>query len=179
MIFTRQWSHVAAVPKPTEAPRKVPHTQGQQLGLQGRILAPRAVQGSCKVKAGVSEQRAQLATPRGDPWSIGKGCARRPELPRTTPLPQPPAPAGPRLESSGQEVRGEPGPPTCSSGPRRAPSPHIRSWSTAQAGAWRGPRPVALVTPVSLVKDPNGPTHFQGSWEARSPSPGSHLQTHP
>lgn len=58
---------MAAVPKPTEAPPKVPHTQGQQLGLQGQILAPRAVQGSCKVKAGVSEQRAQLATPQGRP----------------------------------------------------------------------------------------------------------------
>ena len=67
VIFTRQRSHMAAVPKPTEATPSIPHTQGQQLGLQGQILALRAVQGSCKVKASVSEQKAQLGSPQGRP----------------------------------------------------------------------------------------------------------------
>lgn len=71
------------------------------------------------------------------------------------------------------------GRPRGSSGPRRAPSPRVWSWSTAQAGARRGPRPVALVTPVSFVKDPSWPAHFQGFWEAQSPSPGRHLQASP
>ena len=65
------------------APQGPPHP-GPAAGAARRDSGP---EGSCKVKAGVSEWRAQLGTPRGGPWRRGKGCARSQSYPGLHPCP--------------------------------------------------------------------------------------------